>query len=53
LTLSEQQCFVWNTASQSTKSLDMLEIVPPWLHVWSKLGLQIQCFRTNASSVKG
>jgi len=25
----EQQCFVWNTASQSTKSLDMLEIARP------------------------
>jgi len=33
LTLNEQQHFVWDTASQSTKQQDMLEIWgtwPPW-----------------------
>jgi len=30
LTLSEQQYFVWDTASQSTKPQDMLDIWGPW-----------------------
>jgi len=41
LTLREQQCFVWDTTSQSTKRQDMLEIwwvvapLPTWLRLCS------------------
>ena len=37
LILREQQYFVWDTASQSTKWLDMLKIwgdMAPWLRLW-------------------
>jgi len=48
LTLSEQQYFVCDTASQSTKLEDILEIwgtmVPlaPWLCLWLKVKLGLE-----------